>query len=302
MNSFALYSGACGVNDQVNVDKQMLMGLGFSEFEINTLQNILINGGRTSINSIVGLGLTYEDARRIKYMHDICIGKVVIENTDDLIKHLRRIYRGHRIGIGDLAVSRISRVNRKAVVAGITDPTFKIYNSKQYKLYDKMYDVVSVTGRRILVETNRKPVLKFKQPKFIEGILEITEVKENGNIIVAFDKRYCKLCNRFIVVGALRKPEFHHGLIEIICVDGTKVYVFAKTLGTRETVSYNMGTQRVYDYGYFAKDIKEKINMAGNMMYRQLGGVHAEIYPANQDYRPLTIEEVEDTDEIVIQD
>ena len=308
MNGLNVYNGIdMGLYTQQNqfdLDVNKLTSLGFTMDEINTLSFIVMNGGKTSTTALTKYGLSYEAARRIRYMYDICIGKVSIESTDDLSKHLRKLFGKHRrIGIQDLAVSKISRVPRKAVVAGITDPTFEIYNSINYPVEERLYDVVNITPTRVVVETTRKPVLKYKQPKHIDGVLEILDVKADGKVTVAFDKRYCKLCNRYVVVASLRRPEFHHGLIEIICIEGTKVYVYARTLGTQEKVRYNMGTQRVYEYGNFAKEINDKLKTVGAKMYKSLCGVYATVHPANQDFRILTLEEDIDSDnDIVIED
>lgn len=307
MDNYGIYnSGAMGIytpQTQFDFDPAKLIALGFNQAEVQTLQYIIVNGGKLSTNALTLYGIPYEQARKIRYMYDICMGKVQVESTNDLSKHMKKMFGNTRkIGIQDLAVSKINKVPRKAIVAGITDRAFALYNSKQYPMYERLYDVINVTGSRIFIETTRRPVLKFKQAKVVEGVIEIVETKIGGKTIVAFDKKYCKLCNRFIVVASLRKPEFHHGMIEVICIEGTKVYVYAQTLGTKENVSYNLGTQRVYDYGFFPNEIDIKLKSSGAELYRHLCGVYATVYPANQDFRILTIEEEEDKDDIGIED
>lgn len=307
MDNYGMYGNtAMGVyspQNQFDLDPIKLQSLGFTQEEIQTLQNIVYCGGKTSIQALTQYGLSYEQAKRLRYMYDVCIGKVMIESTDDLCKHLKKMFGGSRkIGIQDLAVSKVKAVPRKAVVAGISDRTFGIYNSSQYPVMERMYDVVDVTTTRIHVETDRKPVLKYKQDKFIDGVVEIKEVKQNGKLTVAFDKKYCKLLNRFIVVASLRRPEYHLGLLEIICIEGTKVYVYAQTIGVKDTVSYNMSTQRVYAYGFYPNEIQGKLKAVGAGLYKQLCGVYANSIPANQDFRMLTIEEEKDEDDIELED
>lgn len=290
------------IYNNIDIDVDRLVSLGFRPEEVQTLQYIIYNGGKVTNQSLVKYGIPYKEAKRLKYMHDICVGKVSIENKNDLCKHLRKLFCDvRRIGIQDLAVSKVSKVPRKAVIAGIKDETFKIYNSKNYDIKDRMYDVVDVTGKRIVIETDRKPVLKYKQPKFVEGVIEIKELKDDGNVVVSVDKEYIKLVNRFIIVGSLRRPEFHNGMIEIICTEGTKVYVFAQTLGTKEKVSYNMGTQRVYEYGFNKDEIDSKLTSVGIMIYKKLCGVYASKIPANQDFRLLNLEE-DDKEDIEIEE
>lgn len=306
MNEYGMYNDlAMGVYTQQNqfdLDHQKLTMLGFNSGEIQTLELIVNNGGKVSTNALTMYGLSYDQARRLRYMYDICIGKVVIESTEDLCKHLRKMFGGHRrIGIQDLAVSKINKVPRKAVVAGIKDETFCIYNSANYPILERLYDVVNVTPTRITIETDRKPVLKFKQPKYVEGVVEIKEAKPNGKALVAFDKKYCKLCNRYIIVAGLRRPEYHLGMVEIICIEGTKVYVYASNMGTKESVSYSMMTQRVYDYGVFPNQIGNKLKAAASELYKQLCGVYAEIIQSNQDYSIIPFEDLEE-DDIEIED
>lgn len=288
---------------QFELDPVQLASLGFSNEEVQTLQYIVANGGKTSLQALTQYGMSYEQAKKLRYMYDICIGKVIIESTNDLCKHLKKMFGGSRkISVADLAVSKVKTVPRKAVVAGITDSTFKIYNSAQYKINEKLYDVENVTTTRIQVITNRKPVLKYKQDKFIPDVVEILDLKKDGNVVVSFNKKYAKLLNRFVIVASLRRPQFYHGLIEIICIEGTKVYVYAKTIGVGESVNYNMGTERVYAYGYFPGEIGVKIKATATDMYKRLCGVYAEVIPGNQEFNIMPIEEDKDDDDIEIED
>lgn len=290
------YTEAVGVytpNSQLDIDHEMLRSIGFTDEEIATLEYIISNGGNISKPALLSYGLPYELADKIKYMYDIVTGKVTIESTDDLVKHLRKMFGNHRrIGITDLALSKIRKVPRKAVIAGIKDETFSIYNSNKYKPEERMYDVINITNDRIFIETARKPVLKYGQSKKIDGVIEIIELKPDKKVVVAVNKKYARLCNRFVIVASLRRPEFHHGLIEIICIEGTRVYVFAQSIGNKETIRYS-STQRVYDYGYLPNEIQPKLIKVASELYPMICGVYAVTYPANSDYRIL-LEEEED--------
>lgn len=289
--------------NQFDLDPVKLQSLGFNQNEIDTLYYIMANGGKVTTQALTSYGISYEDARKLRYMFDICTGKVVIDSPDDLAKHMKKMF-GHirRLGIQDLAISKISSVPRTALVAGIPRGPFDIWNSSKYPPLERMYTVVDVSGGKITIETDRKPVLKFKQDKFIDGVLEIKELTKDGKVRVAIDKKYCRLCNRFIIVASLRRPEFHHGMVEMICIEGTRVYVYAKDLGTKDQVRYNMGTQRVYAYGFYPNEIQSKLMLCATNMYKELCGVYATTYPANQDFLILTPEKDEDdTDEIEIE-
>lgn len=284
---------------QFNFDINALQSLGFRPEMIETLQCIVANEGKVTPMVLSKYGIPYEQARDIKYMYDITTGKVVINSEVDLIKHLRRMFgKDRRIGINDLALSKIKEVPRMAVVANIKVAPYTIYNSKQYAANDRLYKVTDVSSSRITVETTRKPKLKWGTEKKIDGVLEIKEVK--GKVVtIAFDKSVCKLCNRFIIVASLKRPEFHHGLAEIICLEGTKVYVYAQTLKPKDTIKYNYGTQRVYDFGYLKTEINQKLTSAAATLYPMVCGVLGTTYPPNMDFLTIPVDERQEEKESV---
>lgn len=293
---------------QFDFDPVKLQLLGFNQMEIDTLHYIIINGGKVTNQALTSYGLTYEQARKIRYMYDICTGKVIIDDPsmsdtlDDLAKHAKKMF-GHvrRLSIHDLATTKVNKVPRTALIAGIPDGPFSIWNSKNYPPLDRMYTVVDVSGRKITIETDRIPTLKFKQDKFIDGILEIKDGPRNGKLTVSIDKDYCKLCNRFIIVASLRRPEFHLGMVEMVCIEGSKLYVFAKDMGTAVNVGYRMNTQRVYAYGFYPNEIQSKLMTCATEIYNNLLGIYARVIPANQDFMLISPDLPEETDEIEVE-
>lgn len=293
-------SGIYTPNNQFEFDENKLISLGFNKSLIDVLRYIVENNGKVTPMALTQYGIPYEQAKDIKYMYDILVGRVVINSEVDLIKHLKRMFgRDRKIGIQDLAVSKIKEVPRVAVVAGIKEEPYTIYNSNRYEPYDRLYKVIDVTSKKIVVETNRKPKLKYGATKKIDGVLEIQEVK-GDKVIVAFDKRVCRLCNRFIVVASLKRPEFHHGLAEIICLEGTKVYVYVQTLKGNELMKYNYGTQRIYSYGYLGPEIQNKLMRVASYLYPLVCGVTGKVEPANMDYITVPIERPKEKEEDLI--
>lgn len=284
------YGGSCGVytaQSQFQFDENMLLKLKFTPQEIDALKTVVNCFGVVTPNKAMQLGYNPEFARKLKYMYDIASGRVVIESPDDLSKHLRKMFGAHRrIGIQDLAVSRLQRVPRKALLGNIPDGKFEMYNSKHYGMQG-MYDVINVTTTNIEIRTDRKPVLKHKESKKLDGVLEITQVNKDGTIDISVNKQYARLCNRFIIVASLRRPEYYHGMVEIICIEGTKIYVFATTMRDGETPSYKNGTQRVYDYGFFKQEIKRKLMNTASVIYKNLCGVYATTEEGNMDFEML---------------
>ena len=287
------FTGGMGVytyNSQFDLDERRLLSQGFTQQEINALKFLVQNDGRITVNNMVqGYNIPYEEAQKIKYMYDICTGRVSINSDDDISKHLRRMFGKHkRIGIQDLATSSIGEIGRTAMIAGIpTNTPFAIWNSKNYPPLERLYKVVGVSQGMVTIATDRIPRLKYKQSKSIPGILEIKENPVNGIMKVAISKDYCRLCNRFIVVASLRRPEFHLGMVQIICVEGTRIYVYAETLPPNKNSKYYSSTQRIYDYGYFQQEINHKLLGCATRVYRQICGVTATTIPANMDYKLL---------------
>ena len=67
-----------------------LQSLGFNSTEMTVLYDIVNRGGKVTVQALTSFGFSYEDARKLKYMYDICTGRVVIDSPDDLAKHLRK--------------------------------------------------------------------------------------------------------------------------------------------------------------------------------------------------------------------
>ena len=118
-----------------------------------------------------------------------------------------------------MAVSKVTSVPRLAVVGGIIEEPYAIWNSNRYKGLDAMYLVKDVTGSKVTIETSRKPQLEWGKARDIPGVLEIKGIRNNGKAVVTFDKKYCRLCNRFVIIASLRRPEFHLGEYEMVCFE-----------------------------------------------------------------------------------
>lgn len=285
---------------QISLNPDRLTEIGFGQQQIEVLKFIIANDGKVTIPKMVNIyGIPYEQARDLKYMYDIITGRVVIDGELSLIKHLRRMFgKNRRIGINDLALSKVQEVPRMAVVANIKTEPFTIYNSNRYKPENRLYKVTDVTGSKIIVETTRKPKLKFGTDKKVDGELEIRSINKKGVVTVAFDKKVCRLCNRFIIVASLKRPEFHHGLAQIICIEGTKVYLYAQTLNPKKGIQYNMGTQRVYDFGFLKSEIDSKLLKAAAWIYPLICGVAGGLEPANSDFQTVPVEETNKDDDL----
>lgn len=293
--------GGCGIytaQSQFNLDENMMLKLKFTRQEIQAVKQVFSYFGTVTSAKAQQCGYPPEIAKKLKYMYDIATGNVVIESSDDLSKHFRKMFGAHqRIGIQHLSMSRINKVPRKCVLGNIPAGKFEMYNSKHYSPQERMYDVLNVTGAKITINTARKPVLRYGESKEQDGVAKITEVNRDGTINIEFNRDYARLCNRFIVVASLRRPEYYHALVEIICIEGTKVYVFATTMSDKETPSYKNGSQRVYDYGFFKAEIKRKVMNVASILYKHLCGVYAQTEEGNTEFEFLRRDVRDDEDE-----
>lgn len=269
-----------------NMNVNYMKSIGFTDAEINCLKSVINIEKQLTPSYIVSLGYTYEQAQRIVYLYKICTGKVTIQNTDDLSKHLKKMFgQNYRINIGDLAISTVTQIPRVAVVAGLKQEPYSFYNSTNYKGIHMLYSVEKVSSKEITIVTKHKPQIKRGTPLKVPGMIDIKGVDKNGLVHIAFDKTYSRLCNRFIIVTSTRIPERHHGMREIICYEGTHIYVYAATMGVKEKVSYYNQKQRIYDFGFFDNQILPKLNMQTQILNVNLKGMATKEYPPTAQYR-----------------
>lgn len=265
-----------------------LYRLRFTPIEVNIVTFLLTNKIAITPTNIQFFfpQLSYEVimqlAPRIRYLRDVITGKTTITTKHDKSKHYKRLFGQHyKVGIKDLPVSTLYEVPRYAVVANIKDTSYAAVNSLNYKGDAMYYKVMDVTSR-VTVAYPRRLVLKYGYPKKIPNVIEVLEEKQpNGFPILAIDKDYCKVCNRYIIVASLKRPEFHLGMVEIMAIEGTLVYVYAQNMGTKPNVSYQGGTTRIYDYGYKVDEIKSKIEKVAQGVYRCVKGIDMDF---EQDY------------------
>lgn len=300
---------------------QTLLNYGFTQNDIKCITQAYNLYGKINTSTLQQLGCNPQYAQKLNYAYGIYTGAIVIDSMAKLTKHFKMIYgctqeqaqkyayefnlrnggvttkeglvnslkkinkNGQKITINDLATSKVTTVPRVAIVNNIVQEPFTIWNSNQYQGADGFYRVKEVSSQSILIETPRKPKIPYGMSKKVPGVLEIKGLTESGHAIVSFNRNYCKLCNRFIIVASLRMPEFHLGKYEIICFEGTKVYVYALNMGTKENIRYNNGNQRIYAYGIYPQDIKKKLDGVAKQMYQYLKGVNVEYSNPTTDYK-----------------
>mgnify|MGYP004511911507 CR=1 FL=1 len=282
LNGIGVYTA----DSQFELNEEQLLKLKFTRDEINTLKYVVSNLGKVSVSDMLNRGITdVQTAEHVKYAYDICTGKVIIDDNFTLKKHLRKMFgKRYRITVNDLKPSLVSEIPRKCVLAGLSKP-WDIWNSNRYSGIDALYLMVGSAGsENIKIITDRIPMLKYKQGKKEDGIVEILKKKED-KLLVAINKKYARMCNRFIVTASLRKPENYLYLVEIICIEGTSVYVYATEIGGTKKSVRSTNSNRIYDWGIFEGDIQNKTLRVAASVYKLLCGVVAEREDGNMEYR-----------------
>lgn len=275
-----LYQQGCiDYSSPPDFNYKRLMGLGFSKIEIDTCQRLFQQGAKFTTSFLQQVyGYDYETASRIKYLYDIAQGKIEIETDDELCKHLKKMFGNKRkVTIADLPPSNITEVPKLCLIAEITDPLFYCYNSGLYDINQRFYQVVQATSSKTVIKTKRKPEIKFRGAKETEGVAKILSEEPNpdGSIEVEFNPKYTRLCNRYIILASPKRPEFHLGCYELILVDGSKMFVFGRTLPAKWELKYKAAQERVIDFGIFPNELKPRIERAAQMVHKRLAGVKA---------------------------
>lgn len=266
------------------LNEQLLLKLGVSQAEINEMKKLISYFGTVTVAYAKKAGYDPVFAKRLKDMYDLATGVKPVDS-----KSLNSLNgRIKKIGIHDLATSRLHELPRMAVIGNIPAGKFEMYNSKHYGI-DGLYHVVETKPSKIVVKTFRKPVLKHRESKKLDGIIEITGVNSDGTINIEVNKQFIKLCNRFIIVASLKMPAFHYGMVEILCWEGTKIYIYAAPIKNSNSVDISLkgGTQRVYDFGFFRQEIDGKLMNTASIVYKNLKGVAAQKFGANMEFVPL---------------
>lgn len=307
---------------EVDTNRDYLLRLRFRVEELEVLKSIIIDYGKVTSSVLASLGFSYKDAKRLQYLHDIVIRKIMIDtgNAEAVSIHFKRMYgENDRIGIRHLPLSKFSTVPRLAVIAGIPEGSYSIYNSGNVGRGQeevRMYPVIGVTDKKIIIQTRRKPVLAYGSEKklyFIKNkenericytedrhkisrelrgsgkaeigtVLEIKKLTEDKKVVVAVDKKYTRMVNRYVIVASFREPEFHLGLCKLVAFEGSKIYVYGEVMKESENVQYNRTTQRVYDFGFEKGQIQAKLERTAKELYTYLKGVYYEFLPATMEY------------------
>lgn len=306
----------CGlVNESV---RQQLITLGFTAEEVNAFEIVQADWGNVTQQRILQYGIPYIEAQKIKYLADIVYGKVTVDSEDELIKHLKKMKLSNKkVGIWDLEATTINKMPRKCLIKGLPAGTpFVLYNSGKNR---RTFDVVDNIGSSAIIRCELIPKLPYGDSKKLVRLRDVRanrfryyrstdeipkEYKEdnlrykvqtvaelletNGKqILVKIHHDYYRMCGRFIIVGSLKYPDKHLGLVKLITLDGTRVYVYVKQADYGEKVKYSGGSERIYDYGFDYSKAYDKLVACATNVANKVGSVYANYEPAVVDFEVI---------------
>lgn len=280
-------------------DNEYMIWLGFNQSEINTAYNIVRQNGGRSVNTdsiMKYFGADYITANRIRYIVNIIIGKKNIntknvrEFTDlkGMSQHFRYMNgdKEPQVSINRLIPSRIGDIPKVAVIRGIEDDTYGIFNSNSPEDISSYYIVDKVTQNEITVRSKKSVVLKYnKSGKYgLDGVINVIGKDLKGNTIIAVNREYCRLCNRYVVVASLRMPSNHVGAYAMISRGGDIIYVYAKVIDGNRSVG-KTASERVYGWGVLKGNIKKQITAVAVETYNELGCIYSKYFEPEIDFR-----------------
>ena len=299
-----------------------LTKLGFTNDEVSVLTNAQQMYGRLSPQKLAMPPFCVTSPvinARIMYAYNLCMGRTIVDTNDivSVANHFKKLSRiSGRLPDFDCSQFSVRRkfdtIPRTAVVAGLPYGSFYALNSNQYEMLDRSYKVVKIAKEWVtIVSTRRMSVgpedrlnksVKDRQWG-IPGILVVEETgsrEEHKPWIIRIHKTYCRLCNRFLVVVSKTLDEYaKNNLIygyKFALSDGSILYMYARlnkydiygnpTDERVETPSHN---KHIIDYGYYADEVKTKVDSAMNKLLEKVsnngvGLVYSEFLETVKDF------------------
>ena len=257
----------------------------FSQAEIQAYFRACSAGVRfTSRKTVMEKGgFSDREAQRLCYMHGIVSGAKQVDSEEQMSKHLRKLdEHQHKVSISDLELSSVLEVPRLAIVNGINIEPYSVFNSLKYwksrsnnkNRFNGLYKVLRMTSGSITVESPVKPTIEYNRGrgKRVDNMLEIHGIRVNGTAEVSFSSKYCKMCNRYVIMATTKRPKaLHLGYCTITCLEGTRIYVCAVNIGTKPRPS-SSSESRTYSWGIMPEEINSKLKMVTNNIYKRLIG------------------------------
>lgn len=272
------------------MDYNSMIKLGFTPDELNILQQAVDYYGVVSTQKLSTPPFLVCDQitiARIMYAYNICMGKknIDFDNPVSLAQHFKKL---NSMSGGNITFScfyiphrNIDRVPRVAVVAGLPKGSFYNLNSNLYDKTEATYRVDKIAQEWVTIQSERKMSVcaadrlnnSYENRQW--GIPDILKVEEVGSFaqnkpwIIKIHKKYCRLCNRFLIVATTKKMApgvtEHHGGYVLVTAEGQIVYLYARTTdfdsygNPKDTIPNTTKDTVVLDYGFYRMEIEHKL-------------------------------------------
>lgn len=287
-----------GASSNLAIYTNDLERLGFSQQDIALLDAVASDGRMPTMLGMRNMGIDAETADKLRYLYRIASGEVRIESSDDLSKHLKRFWRGERVGMHSLPLVNVGKLGVFCYVHGLSGP-WAVLNSCKYEskgLKQCCYMVKKSSSERVLIETDRRPVLKHKEPTEVAGSIRIANMAaiysgETNKVQYSISKKHIRFVNRYVIVASLKKQHGHFGAYNIMCMDGTQVWVAAIPVRSKGASSYYKDSQRVYRYGIDVNDIKKDLDGVAGMIFKHLKAFNSVLKHPTLDFRTFVDEQ-----------
>lgn len=215
-----------------------------------------------------------------------------------LARHYTRMYREFGVGrakinnTGIKKLNEIHKIPKRLYIAGIADPIFNIYNSDRYiDKNEKFYLMEGSNNQYIHIVTDKRPVLRRGQEAKVQGVGIIREAPygsvEADNVYI--NRKYIRQLSRYAVYVSTKKPALHCGLIQLVCVGGTIIYVYALEVGDTDLVNRSEGGKKVYSYGYFRNNLYNSVKNVAMCIGNEYGACFSVTYRPQHEYKETLI-------------
>lgn len=255
--------------------------LGFNRIEFLTAVNIAQAYGGLRSPSVPllqqMLNIDYQGATRIRYLIEIVIGRrevniADLRDIDDIkriAKHFRKINPGMRqLGITMLSPTRVTYIPKLAVIGGIKDPDFQVFNSRSASNIDDYYLLERTGQEESMLRVKKKA--KTSKKEDADKIISIHGIDMHGATLLEVKNHNMRVCNRYAIIASIRQPMNHNGMYAMVTMSGDIVYIYAKTIDGNRKLNRNYA-ERVYDFGVIPCDLNKKLEAVAREAYSGLG-------------------------------
>lgn len=311
-------------------DDYKLNRLGFTPEEVTYFRQHVSNMGVLTQSKLAGIGVQPNYINLFTYMFKLSCymhgDSVDITDPISYSEHLAKLFK-FRTGAGLVQggtelkqtfgvtekllppIGLFKELPRRAQIVNIpADSKLSIYDSSNYKFYDKLYCIKPGTniGQNVSILTDKQPKLAYREKRGIDDIIEIKGIDKYGVTELSVNREYTKVHNVFYVLvrlGKLSSDEMKkYGYAYLVAGDGTIITVYVSTWKPSTQAVKKVNSLRVCDVGYFDYELRYKV--CGVMQKlandKSLNIKLVQYYPQTETFETFS-DTLGDEDEIIIE-